>query len=191
MFIAGILLYEGIGSRRVPTPPAWLGAAALAVALLMPPFLSEASAWYALRTVLLFVAFCVLCLSCFRAPSVWLARSFAWTPARWLGNMSYSFYLLHGLALKGAMLLLAFLLPPVSGGSLAFWGLLPVMFGLTLIPTSALFFAVERPFSLAPALRMQAKSRSQVSAARISSAEGAAAGAMATLGSCESSPGPV
>ena len=38
-------------------------------------------------------------LACFRAEGP-LYRAFAWTPLRWLGNMSYSYYLIHGLALK-------------------------------------------------------------------------------------------
>jgi exopolysaccharide production protein ExoZ len=69
---------------------------------------------------------------------------------RWLGNMSYSYYLLHGLALKACFIVLAKALPVSHYGSWLFWALLPLMFGLTLIPTALLFLAVERPLSLAP-----------------------------------------
>ena len=64
--------------------------------------------------------------------------------------MSYSYYLLHGLALKAGFLALAVALPIANHGFLFSCALLPALFGLTLIPTAVLFLAVERPFSLAP-----------------------------------------
>ena len=62
--------------------------------------------------------------------------------------MSYSYYLLHGLALKAGFLFLSKILSPALHDSWIFWVLLPPMFALTLIPTAALFLLVERPFSL-------------------------------------------
>jgi exopolysaccharide production protein ExoZ len=62
---------------------------------------------------------------------------------RRLGNMSYSYYLIHGLALKAAFMVLP--------SSQMFLVLLPLAFALTLIPSMALFLLVERPLSLAPA----------------------------------------
>ena len=62
--------------------------------------------------------------------------------------MSYSYYLLHGLALKASFLAFARFFPATEQGSVLFWAFLPVMFGLTLIPTTALFLSVERPLSL-------------------------------------------
>ncbi len=103
-----------------------------------------------LKVSILFVSFFVLCLACFRDPYAWLPRAFSWTPLRWLGNMSYSYYLLHGLALKAGFLALAIILPVADHGSWVFWALLPTMFALTLFPTAVLFLAVERPYSLAP-----------------------------------------
>jgi exopolysaccharide production protein ExoZ len=68
---------------------------------------------------------------------------------RWLGNMSYSYYLIHGLALKAAFALLAVLSPPTGTWVVAgFWGLLPLMFAVSLAPAVVLFALVERPFSL-------------------------------------------
>ena len=103
-----------------------------------------------LRCIFFFVAFFSVCWACFRTPYAWLPRSFAWTPLRWLGNMSYSYYLLHGLALKAGFLALSTVLPIASYGSWLFWVLLPPMFVLTLIPASVLFLLVERPLSLSP-----------------------------------------
>jgi len=103
----------------------------------------------ALKIGMLFITFFILCLACFRAPHDWLAKTFAWTPMRWLGNMSYSYYLLHGLTLKAAFLVLGVVLPAANYGSWLFWALLPIMFTSTLLPTAALFLAIERPLSLA------------------------------------------
>jgi peptidoglycan/LPS O-acetylase OafA/YrhL len=69
------------------------------------------STGYVLKAARLFFSFFVLCLVCFREPSGWLARASSWTPLRWLRNMSYSYYLLHGLALHASFLVLAHVLP--------------------------------------------------------------------------------
>ena len=156
MFISGIVLYEAMGSRRLTPPPSILGFTALLVGLLGTLIPIEGSGGSALKVSILFVAFFTLCLVCFRNPSSWLPRTFSWTPLRWLGNMSYSYYLLHGLALKAGFLAFSALVPTDSYGSWLFWVLLPPMFVLTLIPSAALFLLVERPFSLAPR-RVEAK----------------------------------
>jgi peptidoglycan/LPS O-acetylase OafA/YrhL len=64
--------------------------------------------------------------------------------------MSYSYYLLHGLTLNAAFLVLGRLIPPADYGSWLFWALFPPMFVVSLVPTGLLFLTVERPFSLAP-----------------------------------------
>ncbi len=151
MFVSGILLYEAINSRRVPTPPGILGLLALVLGLLATLLPVTGSSGSALKISILFLSFFVLCLACFRDPLAWLPHTFSWTPLRWLGNMSYSYYLLHGLALKAGFLAVALILPIANfSGPWFFWVMLPVMFALTVIPTSILFLIVERPFSLAP-----------------------------------------
>lgn len=150
MFIAGILLYEAMDSRAVSTPSSFLGLLALVLGLLATLLPTVGSSGFVLKMSILFVSFFVLCLACFRHPTAWLPRAFSWTPLRWLGNMSYSYYLLHGLALKAGFLVLAVVLPSANYGAGLFWVLLPLMFILTLIPTTALFLTVERPLSLTP-----------------------------------------
>jgi exopolysaccharide production protein ExoZ len=152
MFVSGILLHEAINIKRLPAPGSALALAALVIGLLGTLLPLYGASGYALKVTILFVSFFFLCLSCFRYPTMWLARAFSWTPLRWLGNMSYSYYLLHGLALKAGFLLFAMFLPPVAEhGPLFFAVLLPPLFAFTLVPTGALFLLVERPFSLAPA----------------------------------------
>lgn len=150
MFISGILLYEAMNSRRVTSPPSTLGLLSLLVGLLSTLIPLDGSGGSALKVSVLFVAFFTLCLVCFLNPLSWLPRTFSWTPLRWLGNMSYSYYLLHGLALKAGFLALSTLVPTASYDLWLFWVLIPPMFVLTLIPSAALFLLVERPFSLTP-----------------------------------------
>ena len=150
MFIAGILLFEAMNHSRLGAAPSSIAFAALAAGLLtiLLPFSGPAGS--ALKVGLLFMTFFVLCHSCFSRPSGWLPRAFSWTPLRWLGNMSYSYYLVHGLALKAGVLALAVVVPPAAHGAAFFWAMMPVAFALTLLVSAALFMAVERPFSLSP-----------------------------------------
>lgn len=79
----------------------------------------------------------------------WLGRAFTWRPLRYLGNMSYSYYLSHGLGINVFVALLTRVLPLRELGVPAYWLLLPVCFAATLVPATLLFVLVERPMSLA------------------------------------------
>jgi exopolysaccharide production protein ExoZ len=154
MFISGILLFEALEVEdRVPSLPALVGFAALVLGMLGTLLPMDGSSGVAVKIMLLFVAFFTVCLACFRNPANWLGRSFCWTPLRWLGNMSYSYYLLHGITLKAAFLILSLGVPATSRGPWFFWTLLPVMFAVTLLPAVTLFVKVERPYSLLPSSR--------------------------------------
>ncbi|MBK8893859.1 MAG: acyltransferase [Propionivibrio sp.] len=149
VFVSGILLYEAVNSKRIPIPSNSFGLFALVIGLLSTLLPSVKSEDIAVVVGILFAALFIFCLACFRNPVGWLARLFSWTPLRWLGNMSYSYYLLHGLALKASFVVLASALPASeSYGPWTFWILLPIMFGLTVISAAILFLAIERPFSL-------------------------------------------
>jgi len=150
MFVSGILLFETIQMGRIRAPGSGFALLALALGLLGTLLPWPGSVGATLRACILFAAFFVLCFSCFTDPRRWIARLFSWTPLRWLGNMSYSYYLLQGLVLKISFMALALVLPATAQGLLFFWALMPVMFAITLIPTAALFILIERPFSLRP-----------------------------------------
>lgn len=146
MFIAGILLFEAM-KRDGLRLPGWVAVTLLAAAFLvqLPPIETGGTS---IKIGALFVAFFALCLACFKSDSGWLASAFKWTPMRWLGNMSYSYYLLHGLALKAFFVLLPLVfradyLPPSTLPVL-----LVVAFAATLVPSVALFVLVEKPLSL-------------------------------------------
>jgi peptidoglycan/LPS O-acetylase OafA/YrhL len=148
MFLAGMLVYE-LHHERVRLPGAGaLGALGLCLGLglaLLPlgGLLSQTLKYLGLGLV-----FGLLCLDAF-APT-WLSRALSWTPLRWLGNISYSYYLMHGLALKFAVLVLGKVLPLSAGGVGLFLVLPGLLFVATLPACLILFLAVERPFSLAP-----------------------------------------
>ncbi len=154
MFIAGILLSEALRSGALPAPRSALALACLIAGLLATMLSGPGMA--VVKVVLLCASFFSVCYACFSQPEAALARAFSWTPLRWLGNMSYSYYLLHGLALKCAFIVLMAVLPPAGHDALVFFGLMPLMFALTLVPSAALFLLVERPFSLAGAVRAPA-----------------------------------
>ena len=150
MFISGIFLYEALANRKTLPRGDLVGILALSCGLLATLMPVGGEAGNVLKISVLFVSFYLLCLACFQHADAMLSRAFSWTALRWLGNMSYSYYLLHGLALKAAFLVLAVFLPKTSNHGDIFWGLLPIMFVITLIPTAGLFLAIERPFSLTP-----------------------------------------
>jgi peptidoglycan/LPS O-acetylase OafA/YrhL len=86
-----------------------------------------------------------------------IAAGLSWTPLRWLGNMSYSFYLFHAVALHG----LGLIIVRLQGGAQATWLLaiesiafLPVAFLITTASCIPLFLLVERPVSLSPNKRV-------------------------------------
>lgn len=145
MFVSGMLVHEAIHSRQVRAPSGAVAACVLAMGLLalVIPALGG------FQTSILFTSFFLVCMSTFLRPQEGLARAFAWTPLRWLGNMSYSYYLLHGLTLKALFLLLPHPAALAGHAIPLFFLLLPVFFVLTLLPSAGLFLLVERPLSLA------------------------------------------
>jgi peptidoglycan/LPS O-acetylase OafA/YrhL len=150
MFIAGILLHESLRARTVIALRSRYVVLALIAGLwaLINPI--GVAGPVTLNAIILAATFFALCYCCLSQPAASLARAFSWTPLRWLGNMSYSYYLLHGLVLKIGFRLLHHAVPAVSQESVFFLAMLVPMFILTLGPTVALFILVERPFSLAP-----------------------------------------
>jgi exopolysaccharide production protein ExoZ len=149
LFISGIFLFETDKHRLMIPPPALVCLLLLIAGLALMPVKVPVSGGISMKASVLFVCFFLLCFSCFCDRDSFLAKAFSWTPIRWLGNMSYSYYLIHGLSLKIAFNLLAMLLIPAKYNSQAFfWTMLPVAFLITLLPATAFFLLIERPFSL-------------------------------------------
>jgi peptidoglycan/LPS O-acetylase OafA/YrhL len=91
------------------------------------------------------LAFFCLCAACFRGGNP-AAAAFAWTPLRWLGNMSYSYYLTHGVIVHGCMRVLARVWPGGLPGW-AFWSAPFAIFPVTLGFAGVLFLFIEKPYS--------------------------------------------
>lgn len=145
MFLAGVVLFEALPRWR--SPSAALAVAALLLCLAAMRWPMPGPAGQALRVAVLYAGFFAVCLHCFGQPKQWVARAFCWTPLRWLGNMSYSYYLIHGLCLRAFFLMLEKLLPAQPADAVAVGLLLPAL-ALTLLVSALLFLGVERPFSL-------------------------------------------
>lgn len=161
MFISGILLFEATYTygldRRVKARIDY--GVYLILALVFPlyyalsihpelfPFLPQARMLNEnYRMILLFGSFWIFTLSSF-SPGTLSSRIFSWTPLRWLGNISYSYYLIHGLTLK-LIAVVMLRLVPAEASVAAFWIGLPVFFFLTLVSSTLLFILVERRFSI-------------------------------------------
>ena len=76
-----------------------------------------------------------------------IARVMSQRYLRWFGNMSYSYYLVHGFAVLVAVHAVLRLLR-VAYGNLEFWLCLAPTFVLTLCVGGALFLFVEKPYSI-------------------------------------------
>lgn len=150
MFVSGILVYESLKIGRAPIPSSVYAWSALPIGLLGMLLPTAGQVGDAAKVSILFVSLFTVCVSCFGNPVSSIAKTFSWTPLRWLGNMSYSYYLIHGFALKVGFLALSMVSHPGAKGATFFWILLPPMFLLTIVSAIILFLLIERPFSLTP-----------------------------------------
>ncbi len=163
MFASGILLWEAL---RVPagTRLARWNSSAAAVFVLGLFLLSLVKTprlvwlpwvgWYpeAYQVLIMGVTFFWFSAACF-AGGGWLVRLMSRDALRWLGNMSYSYYLLHGLALQALRMALDVVLGPRPFPAPLFWLWFPLSFLLTVAAVTPLFVLVEKRYSLARAVR--------------------------------------
>lgn len=165
MFIAGILLYETHKGfqhyREVSLPSELLATFAFGAALALFYMLTDGQwARWALTTgqaktakiLLLFATSYWLLVYTFGRVG-FLRCVFEWTPLRWLGSMSYSYYLIHGLTLQCLAFVWARVFLPTGNQPLVFWFTIPIALAATWTTSTILFLLVEKPFSLAPAVR--------------------------------------
>lgn len=171
-FIVGAMLVDQIEHWRIhrSQPSAstlkWLGIAAMVVYVAGPWLLFDAdnpakdglSQW--IRYLLLLATAPTILLACI-AGEGGLRKVFGFTPLRWLGNMSYSYYLLHALVIRALGEVVLRLADGTVDGEIrtvpaahqAAWAypafILPV-YAFTLVTAFALFVTVEKPYSLSP-----------------------------------------
>lgn len=162
MFLGGMMLHEIVAMRPDERHSASLGAdlaAFLAVGAALAFYVLSAKGATAIdtplsgafhpvvRLVLVNFAFVLLVYrSVFTAGLA--SRAYAWTPLRWLGNASYSFYLMHGLGLHAFFTLLGKIWQPETENPILFLALMPPAFLVSLAATLPIYLLVERPLSL-------------------------------------------
>lgn len=155
MFACGMVLYEVLPFvisrlRR----HSWLDYAAMAAMSVLVAVLLRDDAPTAVTLTAMFCAMLLLCLAAFSHNGP-VSRALVFAPLRWLGNISYSYYLMHGLVLKAVFFLLAHIHAPRGSDGWMFWLLLPPVFAATLAGSLLLFLLVERPFSILPAMKVR------------------------------------
>lgn len=149
MFAAGMLLYERwSGKLALPSIHWVLLLGVLSVVLIIQQPLGYFGT--VTKLAVLAVFFMSLCHACFSQTPAWLAGAFSWAPIRWLGNFSYSYYLVHGLALQAAFMLIDQIHIQNQLSMWAYMALMPLCFVATVFPALLLFVLVERPFSIRP-----------------------------------------
>jgi exopolysaccharide production protein ExoZ len=155
MFVAGMLVCELVDAKwfvaRVSSRWETVAAAAFVVSLPAAFWLSGGlgkEGWSAAALLVLFVADAALvaCAYCGGGP---VSRFLAVAPLRWLGNISYSFYLLHGLVLRLLITAAGLVLAP-SPNLAGYLLLLPIAWFAAVFCSTILFVLVEKRFSLAP-----------------------------------------
>jgi len=157
MFLCGILVYElrSLGSKARST--GWMDAIALvlfgvAISTLylgknaLPSQPGALLPIGPLKAIAVGIGCGAFCLQTFTTNG-WLSKLLSISVVRWLGNMSYSYYLLHGLILLGfsqICLWLGIITSPLN--------ILPILvasLACTFLASAALFRIVEVPWSLA------------------------------------------
>lgn len=77
----------------------------------------------------------------------WLAKWFSWNWLRWFGNMSYSYYLFHGLILSFLKPVAEFVGLPQRLSPVAFLALCVACFAATVLGSAVVFLTIEKRFS--------------------------------------------
>ena len=149
MFISGIILFECHNFQRVRAFRN-IGSVSLILSFILFGAKEYLQIDYVFFIMSLYILFFTLCLDAFKHDSV-TSRWLSFDPLRWLGNMSYSYYLIHGLTLKFIFLIIGLMIPAAHQSSILFYWLWLPLFVCTVCVSFVLFVLVERPFSLSPA----------------------------------------
>lgn len=145
MFVAGIILFEVQKLQNIQLNI--FGTISFFIALFIFGIRCTLEINYHLALMFVYVLFFIFCLNAFSSKS-FTSKWLVFSPLRWLGNMSYSYYLIHGLTLKFLFLILQTLLPPTQSSSFLYFGLFLPFFIITLVVSFFLFAGVERPLSI-------------------------------------------
>lgn len=148
LFISGMLAFEITQSLRIKFNSYFVRSSFLITiaTLLALRYFSVAHVFVLLT---LFVGFFFTFASCLNEETL-LNRLCTTTILRYFGNMSYSYYLIHGITLKCFFLILATIIPPSHQWDIVLYFAFFPVFALTWITSTILFVLVEKPASLTP-----------------------------------------
>jgi peptidoglycan/LPS O-acetylase OafA/YrhL len=169
MFLGGMVLYEmafrGGRTATQAADMAWLDGVAVVLFLgslfcftllgrsywmIEGTLLGEFPSFF--KYILLNLSIVLLVHRCLFSSSL-ASNIFSWTPLRWLGNMSYTYYLLHGLGLQAFFLVLTKIWQPPAESippTLVYLLLLAPAFVASVLAALPVYLLVERPISLKP-----------------------------------------
>lgn len=150
MFVSGMLLHDLLASQVKLKIAPGVGIATLVIAFSLMFFLPFDVIGLNIRALALFFLLPLTALDCLLNSRGLTAKIFSWTPLRWMGNMSYSYYLMHGLVLKGLFYIYHHLLGQSTLAPEAFWLCILPGFFATLAASIPLYWFIEYPFSLVP-----------------------------------------
>ena len=157
LFAAGILLWETVDAgvpQYLTSSGEYVVAAAFVINILIIGLvgarlgntgvvLTQVPHFYAPSLFVTLLFFCLYAMF-FKG---FLARIFSWDYIRWMGNISYSYYLIHGLALHAVKVVLNRALPPSPRSALFDFMLLAVCLAFSIVCAALLFLWVEKPLS--------------------------------------------
>lgn len=157
LFAAGIVLWELVDQevpRKLPSWAEYVVAVAFLVNLLEIGLagakrgdaglvLSYVPRYYAPTLFVTLLPFCLYAMFF----SGFLSRIFSWDYLRWIGNISYSYYLIHGLTLHGVRFVMNRLFLPTPRSALFDAILLAACVLVTILCAAVLYLLVEKPLS--------------------------------------------
>jgi peptidoglycan/LPS O-acetylase OafA/YrhL len=146
MFISGIVVFELHYFKKIKFNYD-IGIPFLTIGLLLFGLQNLFEISHIFWLAVLFVLYLVVCLESFHQNTT-SSKWFSLNPLRRLGNMSYSFYLIHGLTLKFFFLYFTKTFSPTNKCPMIFYLLWIIPFFLSLISSFCLFILIERPLSL-------------------------------------------
>lgn len=145
-FVAGILLFEAIShGYKNKVPFIGVGAVIVSFATMIYVMNHEVNLWY--RYVAVCLSFVLLCYESFTTTGV-VNKFFRLKYLRWLGNMSYSYYLIHVLSMKALLMFFERLHPASSSDTMLFYYMMPIAFAGSIIFSFILYVFIEKPYSL-------------------------------------------
>jgi peptidoglycan/LPS O-acetylase OafA/YrhL len=150
MFLLGAMLADAEDMMPNLFRRSWLQVVTLVTVVLSGVALSTGTVWEHARFSPLLVGFpATILLACGAKHAAGpVTRGLSWKPARSLGPISYSFYMIHGLVLNGLKFGLIGGLGLTSESTLLFLLMCPFAFVLSLAAAAVLYRCVEEPFSM-------------------------------------------